>query len=170
MAFAIAPPFAAPTAPALPRPGRLAGLVGSSLALAVCVVGTAAVAVPALASTTTPTVPGHVSVRVLGDISTAGLPAAAAVSTLTVRNDGSAPLQWSARPSVEGTGATGVVVEAWLPTTMGCSSPTSLLDATVWTDAALQPGDTTAVCVRVSTTGTVAGIATPHLTIAARAV
>lgn len=169
MALVAASPLALPGTRTLVRPRHLAAVLGPVLALSVCSAGVAAVALPAMRAVDPPASGGPVQVRLVGDISTAGLPAAAAVSTLTVRNTGTAPLVWSARPAVTGARATGVVVEAWVPTGSGCDRPTRLLDAQHWSDSALPPGATTPVCVRVRTTTGAAGVVAPRLTVTARA-
>jgi hypothetical protein len=133
----------------------------------VCAGGLAVLVPPAMRAAEPPTT-GEVSVQVLGTLSTAGLPEAATVSTLTVRNDGPAPLVWSARPSVAGAGAHAVVVETWLPGARGCGEPTRLLTATEWSAAPLAPGASTSLCARVRTTADVDGAATPSVTVAAR--
>lgn len=170
MALVAASPLALPGTRPLVRPRRLAAALGPVLALAVCGAGVAAVALPAMRAVDPPASGGPVRVTLVGDISTAGLPAAAAVSTVTVRNTGTAPLVWSARPAATGAGAAGVLVEAWVPTGSGCGQPTRLLDAQHWSEHALPPGATTPVCVRVSATAGAAGVATPRLTVTARAV
>ena len=157
-------------APAHDLRGAARRAVGPVLALAVCGLGIGALVPPVLHSVEAPPAAGTVTVKVLGTISTAGLPAAAAVSSVTVRNDGDAPFEWSARPTATGSGAAGVVIEAWLPTAAGCTAPTRLLSASEWSATPLQPGASAQVCVRVSTNGTSAGTATPHLDVAARAV
>lgn len=156
-------------APAHDLRGAARRAVAPVLALAVCGLGIGALVPPVLHAADAPPSSGTVTVRVLGTISTAGLPAAAAMSSVTVRNDGDAPFEWSARPSATGSGASGVVVEAWLPTAAGCAAPTRLLSAADWSATPLQPGASTQVCVRVRANGTSAGTATPHLDVAARA-
>ena len=170
MALAVVSPLALPGTRARVHRRRLAAVLGPLLSLAVCGAGAAAVALPVIDAATPPAPGGPVHVAVVGDISTAGLPATAAVSTLTVRNTGSAPLEWSARTAVTGAGAAGVVVEAWLPTGSACAGPTQILDDRQWSARVLAPGATTPICVRVRTTGTSAGAAVPQLTVAARAV
>ena len=111
---------------------------------------------------------GQVSVQVLGTLSTAGLPQHAAVSLLTVRNDGPEPLVWSARTEVSGAGAGAVAVETWLPGPSGCGEPTHVLTPADWSRTPLAPGSATTLCARVRATGEVAGSATPSVTVAAR--
>lgn len=135
--------------------------------MVVCAGGLAVLVPPALRAAEPPTT-GQVSVQVLGTLSTAGLPQAAAVSTLTVRNDGPAPLVWSARPTVSGAGAHAVAVETWLPGRSGCTEPTRLLTSADWSPAPLPPGASTSLCARVRATGAVDGPATPTVTVAAR--
>jgi hypothetical protein len=153
----------------LPTPSAevLRRWVASSLSLLVCFAGLTQLVPPALRDSGSPT-HGRVSVRVLGTLSTEGLPESARVSLLTVRNDGPTALSWSARPSVSGPGAAGVAIDTWLPGTAGCAVTTRLLTATDWSAAALPPGGSTALCVRVRATGSAAGVATPSVTVDAR--
>lgn len=137
------------------------------LSMVVCAGGLALLVPPALRAAEPPTT-GQVSVQVLGRLSTDGLPQAAVVSSLTVRNDGPEPLVWSARTAVTGAGAGAVVVEAWLPTSNGCTEPTRLLTEHDWSAEPLAPGATTTLCARVRAVGEVDGAATPAVTVAAR--
>ncbi|MFN8156775.1 MAG: hypothetical protein U0R68_05135 [Candidatus Nanopelagicales bacterium] len=135
--------------------------------MVVCAGGLAVLVPPAMRAAEPPTT-GEVSVQVLGTLSTEGLPQSAAVSTLSVRNDGPAPLVWSARPTVTGAGAHAVVVETWLPGPSGCSAPTRLLTDADWSAAPLAPGASTTLCARVRATSEVDGAATPSVTVTAR--
>ena len=158
-------PHGAPHLPDLPRIVRLWVLPLASMV--VCAGGLAALVPPALRAAEPPTT-GEVSVQVLGTLSTSGLPESAAVSALTVRNDGPAALVWSARPAVSGPGAHAVAVETWLPGAAGCSRPTRLLTPADWSPEPLAPGATTTLCARVRAVGEVDGAATPAVTVAAR--
>lgn len=135
--------------------------------MVVCAGGLAALVPPALRAAEPPTT-GEVSVQVLGSLSTAGLPQHAPISSLTVRNDGPAPLVWSARTAVTGAAASAVTVDTWLPGATGCVEPTRLLTTADWTQTPLAPGSSTTLCARVRTVGDVTGEATPSVTVAAR--
>ena len=156
------------TVSALGRRARRA--TGPVLSLLVCIAGLVAVAGPALRAGDAPVSGGHVTVEVLGQISTTGLPVTPAVSKLTVHNSGAAAFEWAARASVDGPGAAGVVIDAWVPSGSTCTDPTALLTATSWSSSALPAGASTALCVRVRAAGTASGSATPHVTVAARGV
>ncbi|MFN8147503.1 MAG: hypothetical protein U0R76_08565 [Candidatus Nanopelagicales bacterium] len=135
--------------------------------MVLCAGGLAVLVPPALRAAEPPTT-GQVSVQVLGTLSTEGLPQHAAVSLLTVRNDGPEPLVWSARTEVSGAGAGAVEVETWLPGPSGCGEPTHVLTPADWSRTPLAPGSATTLCARVRATGQVAGSATPSVTVAAR--
>lgn len=129
--------------------------------------GLAMLVPPALRAAEPPTT-GEVSVQVLGTLATDGLPQQAAVSALTIRNDGPAPLVWSARTTVTGTAAGSLAVDTWLPDGSGCTRPTRLLTSSDWSPAPLAPGSSTTLCARVRATGEIDGEATPAVTVAAR--
>ena len=165
MAAVITSPIAVPT---LGR--RALRATGPVLSLTVCIVGLVAVAGPALRVSEAPVSGGHVTVEVLGQIHTTGLPATPAVSMVTVHNSGDAAFEWSARPSVDGPGAAGVAIDTWVPSGSTCTAPTTLVRASTWSSTALPAGASTALCVRVRAAGTASGSATPHVTVAARGV
>lgn len=161
--------FAAHAAPCLPDGASLVlrrWLVPTA-SLVVCAAGLAVLVPPGLRAAEAPNA-GRISVQVIGRLSTAGLPESAAVSQLTVRNDGATALSWSARSAVTGPGAAAVVVETWMPSSSGCSAPTRLLTAADWSETALAPGRSIQLCARVRTTGDVRAEATPSVSVEAR--
>jgi hypothetical protein len=167
MAFAT---LATPTATHLLPPSAVQAVRVRALPLAsmlVCVAGLTVLVQPALRAADVPT-GGPVSIQVVGRLSTTGLPESPAVSQLTVRNEGSTALSWSARPSVTGPGAAAVVVDTWLPSAAGCGSPGPLLTASDWSRTPLAPGQSVQLCARVRAVGHPQGTAVPTVTVEAR--
>ena len=162
MAFAAHPVSSLPRVPALPS------WVASAAALGLCAVAAAALVPPAVASMNTTPAPESVSVHLSGTVSTAGLPLTPAVSSLVISNAGTGAISWSARPAVTGPGATGVRIDTWPASGVTCAQPAVTTPDGAWSTAALAPGGSLILCVRVSATGTAAGQATPTVTVVAR--
>jgi hypothetical protein len=162
MALASAP------AVSLPRRLRPPAWRGGVVVVSTCLVAIALLVPPAVAAADPIADSAPVSVRLVGQVSVAGLPARAAISRLSVRNDGAAAISWSARTSISGPGAAGVRVETWLPGGQPCTASTHLLTASSWSKDSILPGGSIDLCVRVTASGTSWGTAAPTLTLAAR--
>jgi len=160
--------FAAHSASALPRVPTLPPWVASVVALGTCLVAGAALVPPAVASMSTARADEPVSVHLSGTVSTAGLPATPALSSLVIRNAGTGAISWSARPTATGPGAAGVRIETWPASGSVCTVPGAGSAKDAWSSSALAPGGSLILCVRVSATGTAVGAATPTVTVVAR--
>ena len=142
-------------------------LVLPVLTLAGCIAGIGALLPPAVAASTA--VPGaseRPSVALDGTLDTAGLPGSPTVSLLTVRNTGAVPVQWTVRGRVDGTGSAGSRIEVLAAVDGSCAAAGAALVG--WSPSALAPGSTDVVCVRISVTGSRAGVVTPTVTVDAR--
>jgi hypothetical protein len=123
---------------------------------------------PALATVAPGPAPQAVTVRLVGELSTAGLPETPAVSRLSLHNEGAGSVSWSARAALSGAGAAGVRIDSWLPGERPCTTPTRLLSASDWSRDPVPPGGSVDLCVRVTASGTTGGTVTPQVTVAAR--
>jgi hypothetical protein len=155
-------------APALPTGRRASSWLWVVGVISACVAAFAALVPPALAAGPLVAPSSPVSVRIVGRLSTAGLPATPAVSLLQVRNDGTTAISWSARSSLAGVDAHAVRIETWVPIGLLCTALTQPLTSTDWSRVPLPAGGSTGLCVRVSATGAVSGLASPSVTVAAR--
>lgn len=160
--------LAAAPAVSLPRRLRVPAWCGGVAVVASCLAAFGLLLPPAVADAGPRADSEPVSVRLVGQVTIAGLPARAAVSRLSVHNDGAAAISWSARTSISGTGAAGVRVETWLPGGHACTASTHLLTAANWSKVPIQPGGSIDLCVRVTASGTSWGTAAPSVTLAAR--
>jgi len=135
-----------------------------------CVLGVVALVPPALAAAPSGAAAASAarpSVHLEGTLETAGLPSEAALSTLTVVNDGTVPIRWSVRGTLQGDAAHAAAIAVLAPVAGACSSATAPLAG--WSAAALPPGGTAVVCVRVSTRSPAAGTVVPTVTVDAQA-
>jgi hypothetical protein len=150
------------------RAVRLPGWLGGVGVISVCVAAFVALVPPALAVATPGSAPEAVTVRLTGELSTAGLPDTPAVSRLSIHNMGPGSVSWSARASISGVGASGVHIDSWLPGAGPCIDPMRTLTGTGWSLDPVPPGGTIDICVRVTASETSRGTATPHVTVVAR--
>jgi hypothetical protein len=162
--MALAAPSAAPFAVA----GRLPSWLANVGVVSVSAWAFLLLVPPAIATGGATPSDAPVSVRLVGRLSTAGLPVAPALSRLSLRNEGAGAVSWSARPSIGGSGGAGVRIEAWLAGDGPCAAPTRLISPTDWSRDPVASGGSIDLCVRVSATGTTGGTATPGMTVAAR--
>ncbi len=137
-----------------------------------CLGGVAALVPPALAATaggssSVDSSSARPSVRLEGTLGTAGLPAAATTSALTVINDGPLPVTWTVRGHLDGDAAPAVSIDVLEPGEHGCGSPGASLGG--WSASALEPGASVVVCVTIRSRAPAAGVVTPTVTVDARA-
>ena len=162
MSIVVGPAFAAPLS--IPRPPRW---LAPALALVISLAAGMTLVRPALAQADFLAV-ASVSVAVEGAITTAGLPAHSAVSTLAVHNTGAAPIVWSPRPVVTGPTPGSVVVQAWEPTNGSCTEPASAPTKIGWSSP-LAAGAEATRCIRISATQAAVGPVHTDVTVAAQA-
>jgi hypothetical protein len=156
------------TAATSSRAVRVPGWLGGVGAISLCLTAFVALVPPALAVATSGPAPEAVTVRLVGELSTAGLPGTPAVSRLSIHNTGAGSISWSTRASISGAGTAGVHIDSWLPGDRPCTEPTRTLTGTGWSLDPVPPGGTIDICVRVTASETSRGTATPHVTVAAR--
>ncbi len=160
--------LAAAPAVTFPRDVRLPTWCGGIAVISACLTAFALLVPPALAAPGPGADSVPVSVRLVGQVSVAGLPGTPAVSRLSVRNDGAAPISWSVRTSISGSGAPGVRIETWVPGERPCTPPTPIVALADWSRDPVQPGGTIDLCVRVTASATPWGTAIPSVTVVAR--
>lgn len=141
-----------------------------ALSATVCALSVAALVPPALAATAdggaSPST-ARPSVRLDGALATDGLPSAAALSALTVVNDGAVPVRWTVHGTLAGAAAAAAQIDVLAPVDGGCSSTGAPMHG--WSPTALAPGATAVVCVRISTPVAAPGSAVPTVTVDAQA-
>jgi len=135
-----------------------------------CLLSVAALVPPALAATVHGVAAASTerpSVRLVGELATDGLPATASLSMLRVVNDGDIAIRWTVRGTLTGDAASAAMIEVLAPVAGTCSSAGSPLAG--WSAAALAPGATAVVCVRVTARAPAAGTVVPTVTVDAHA-
>lgn len=155
-----------------PQPLRLGAQVWRWVApvvcATVCLAGVAALVPPALAAASeTGTSTGRPSIHLSGSVPTDALPDHPSTSVLTVSNTGTVALFWRVRGTLAGTAAAHAAVEVLAAVSGSC--PMTGASISGWSPSALAPGESTAICVRVSTDPAAAGHVLPSVTVDARA-
>ena len=159
------------------RPGRAAARAAAGLVLTLATTVMATVTLGALlpaavASWTSgaPRAVQPVSVRLDGSLSTAGLPDDAAVSRLTLHNDGDGPIRWTVDTDVAAAQAEAVTVEVWVAEAGSCDTRGVTLQPGRWSDSTLEAGGAVPLCVRIADDGTQPSdlVAAPTVSVHAR--
>lgn len=146
---------------------RLPRWVAPVACASVCVGGLAVLVPPAFAAVSpADTRTGRPSVHLAGSVGTESLPEHPSTSVLTVTNDGTIALSWRVRGTLAGSGASHAAVEMLAAVSGTCSMTGAVISG--WSPSALAPGETTAICVRVSSERAATGSVIPTVTVDAR--